>query len=155
MSVRGDVSRGMLYIIGNGKKTRFWLDVGIGECALRVTFPCLFEICNQQEWKVSKELRNWDLNLTFRRNFGTTQAAEWTNLENLVEGVSLSQSPDTVKWAFEKSGCFSTASLYRELVFPEMVNKWMMCIWREKLLLKIKIFLWQVCNDKIQLAEQF
>jgi hypothetical protein len=30
----------------------------------------------------------------------------------------------------------------------------MMCIWRVKLPLKVKIFLWQVCNDKIQLAEQ-
>jgi transcription elongation factor Elf1 len=39
-------------------------------------------------------------------------------------------------------------------MFPGVVNKWMMCIWRAKLPLKIKIFLWQVCNDKIKSAEQ-
>jgi hypothetical protein len=30
----------------------------------------------------------------------------------------------------------------------------MMNVWRAKLPLKIKIFLWQVCNDKVQSAEQ-
>jgi hypothetical protein len=30
----------------------------------------------------------------------------------------------------------------------------MMCIWTARIPLKIKIFLWQVCNDKIQSAEQ-
>jgi hypothetical protein len=71
-----------------------------------------------------------------------------------VEGVNLSQTPGTIKWILEKSGLFSTVSLYRELMFPGVLNEWMMCTWRAKLPLKIKIFLWQVCNDKIQSAEQ-
>lgn len=32
--------------------------------------------------------------------------------------------------------------------------KWMMKIWQANVSLKIKIFTWQVCNDKIQSAEQ-
>jgi hypothetical protein len=99
-------------------------------------------------------LRDGGLNLTFRRNFRPSHTIEWEDLVVLVEGVSLSQTPDTVKWILEKSGLFSIASLYRELMFLGVVNKWMMCIWRVKLPLKVKIFLWQVCNDKIQLAEQ-
>jgi hypothetical protein len=35
-----------------------------------------------------------------------------------------------------------------------MENRWMLNIWQAGLPLKIKIFLWQVCNDKIQSAEQ-
>jgi hypothetical protein len=35
-----------------------------------------------------------------------------------------------------------------------MINKWMMNVWRAKLPLKIKIFLWQLYNDKVQKAEQ-
>jgi hypothetical protein len=78
------------------------------------------------------------LNLTFRRNFRPCHTTEWEDLVMLVEGVNLSQTPDTVKWILEKSGLFSTTSLYRELMFPGVVNKWMMCIWRAKLPLKVK-----------------
>jgi hypothetical protein len=35
-----------------------------------------------------------------------------------------------------------------------MENRWMLNIWQAGLPFKIKIFLWQVCNDKIQSAEQ-
>jgi hypothetical protein len=154
MSVRDETTRGMSYVIGDGKKARFWRDVWIGNCTLRVCFPELFEICNQQEWTVHKVLRDGGLNLTFRRNFRLSHTSEWEDLVMLVEGINLSQTPDTVKWNLEKSGLFSTALLYRELMFPRVVNKWMMCIWRAKLPLKVKIFLWQVCNDKIQSAEQ-
>jgi hypothetical protein len=83
-------------------------------------------------------LRDRGLNLTFRRNFRMSHATEWEDLVVLVEGISLSQTPDTVKWILEKSGLFSTASLCRELMFPGVVNKWMMCIWRAKLPLKVK-----------------
>jgi hypothetical protein len=53
------------------------------------------------------------------------------------------------------TGEFSTTSLYRELTFPGYTNKWIAEIWAAKLPLKIRIFLWQVYNDKIQSAEQF
>lgn len=72
----------------------------------------------------------------------------------MMDGVILSPGPDTVTWALEKSGNFSTASLYRELLFPGMENNLMMTIWEAKLPLKNRIFLWQVFNDKIQSAEQ-
>jgi hypothetical protein len=154
MAVRKDISRGVVYKIGNGKKARFWQDVWIGTCALRVAFPGIYEICNQQDWTVAKVMRNENLNLTFRRNFGAIQTLEWSELRTLIDGMFLTQAPDKVKWIFEKCGEFSTASLYRELTFTGIINKWMMNIWRAKLPLKIKKFLWQVCNDKVQSAEQ-
>jgi hypothetical protein len=104
MAVRKDISRGMVYKIGNGKNARFWQDVWIGTCALRVAFPGIYEICNQQEWTVAKVMRNENLNLTFRRNYGTIQTIEWSELRILINGMSLTQAPDNVKWIFEKSG---------------------------------------------------
>jgi hypothetical protein len=154
MSVREDVVRGLTYILGDGKKIRFWLDVWRDNCALKVTFPRLFEICNQQEWSVARVLRDGNLNLTFRRNFGAAQVVEWADLTAMMENISLTQTSDTMRWVFEKSGQFSTASLYRELVFPRVVNKWMMSLWRARLPLKIKSFLWKICNDKIQSVEE-
>lgn len=40
------------------------------------------------------------------------------------------------------------------MFFPGMHNIWMQGVWKAKLPLKIKIFLWQVCNNKVQSAEQ-
>jgi hypothetical protein len=119
-----------------------------------MVFHEIFAICNQKEWSVYKVLRGRGINLTFRRNFGEKEKEEWDELILLLEGVSLSHCPDSVRWCLEKSGNFSTSSLYKALTYPGVENKWMNSIWRAGLPLKIKMFLWQVCNDKIQSAEQ-
>jgi hypothetical protein len=103
---------------------------------------------------VAKVLRDERINLTFRRNFGDREEREWDELTLLTGGVSLSQESDFVIWTLEKNKEFSTSSLYKEMAFPGMINKWMMNVWRAKLPLKIKFFLWQVYNDKVQTAEQ-
>jgi hypothetical protein len=72
----------------------------------------------------------------------------------VLENVTLNSEKETVRWIFEKSGKFTTSSLYRELTFPGVNIRWMNNIWTAKLPLKIKIFLWRVCNDKIQSADQ-
>jgi hypothetical protein len=66
LSTRDEAARGLIYIVGDGRKARFWLDVWLGNCALRIAFPNLFVICNQKEWSVSKALNNGNVNLTFR-----------------------------------------------------------------------------------------
>jgi hypothetical protein len=40
------------------------------------------------------------------------------------------------------------------LIPAVMTNIWMISIWTAKLPLKIKMFLWQVCNGKVQSVEQ-
>lgn len=143
-----------MYILGNGKKIRFWHDVWIGGCPLKIAFSNIFEISNQQEWTVCRILEFGLTNLSFRRSFGSREDNEWLELSHLLEGVSLTEGNDSVKWVLEKSGIFTTSLMYRELTFFGYTNKWLMCIWRSKLLLKIRIFLWQVSINKIQSAEQ-
>jgi hypothetical protein len=103
---------------------------------------------------VFKTLRNGSINLTFKRNFRDKHAQEWAALSGLIEETTLTNIPDSVTWCLEKKGIFTTASHYNAMFFSGYENKWMMCIWEAKIPLKIKIFLWQVCNDKIQSAEQ-
>jgi hypothetical protein len=59
--------------------------------------PNLFAICNQQEWTVDKILKEGEINLTFRRSFRDAEEIEWEDLRKLVEGVSISQQPDSVR----------------------------------------------------------
>jgi hypothetical protein len=72
----------------------------------------------------------------------------------MLDGTILYAEKDSVSRAFERTGTYTTASLYRELTFPGVMNRWMLAIWEANLPLKIKIFLWLVCNDRIQSADQ-
>jgi hypothetical protein len=46
--------------VGSGKKIRFWFDVWLDECPLRVMFSGLFEISIEQKWNVNKVLEGED-----------------------------------------------------------------------------------------------
>jgi hypothetical protein len=57
---------------------------------------------------------------------------------------------------FEKSGQFTARSLYRFLSHGGggVIRRRMKEIWRAKLPLKIRIFLWQMANDRLPTVEQ-
>jgi hypothetical protein len=103
-------------------------------------FINLFEISNQREWSVFKTLRNNNIKLTFRRNFGPREETEWESLTNILDGITLNQKEDSAMWVLEKSKEYSTSSLYNALTFPGIVNRWMMNIWKVSLLLKLRFF---------------
>jgi hypothetical protein len=154
LEVKEQCGRGLVYVLGNGKKIRFWHDVWIEGCPLKISFHNLFEICNQQDWSVHRILVDGSPNLSFRRIFDLREEKEWLELSQILEVISLTDDKDSVRWVLEKPKTFSTASLYRELTFSGFTNKWLLCVWHSKLPLKIRVFLWQVFNDKIQSAVQ-
>jgi hypothetical protein len=41
-------ARGLVYIVKNAKKARFWLDVWLGQCSLCISYNRIFRICNEQ-----------------------------------------------------------------------------------------------------------
>jgi hypothetical protein len=117
LDIREDCKRGFKYIVGDGRKIRFWHDIRSCGCPLKIVFPHLFEICNQQDWSVCRVWNPEFGDLTFRRNFGVREAAEFSDLMELINSVTLSETRDSVHWVLEKSGSFSTSSLYNELTF--------------------------------------
>ena len=52
-------------------------------------------------------------NLDLRRRLGIDEVAEWNELQEELELIVFSEEDDTVIWALERSGKFSTKSLYR------------------------------------------
>jgi hypothetical protein len=83
---------------------------------------------------------NWQIQ--FRRVLCPVAQAEWTELQSFLIGVHLTSEPDAVRWGLTTSGKFTTSSLYMTSggVDSRIVDR----IWKCKLPLKIKIFLWQV-----------
>jgi hypothetical protein len=89
--------------------------------------------------------------LTFRRNFGDRENQEFSELVDMMTGVHLTNSFDSARWILEKSGKFTSSSLYKELTFTGFSDRWMLSLWKTKVPLKIKIFLSHIIRDKFNL----
>ena len=94
------------------------------------------------------------IQVEFCRSLNQQEFREWELLVELLTFVSLGEGRDIMCWALEKSGKYSTRSLYKALTFGGVKNKFLMGIWKTKIPLKIQIFLWMVYHDRIQAAVQ-
>jgi hypothetical protein len=68
--------------------------------------------------KLTRVLRGGGINLTFRRNFGDQERAEWDELEKELDGVELNDEVDSVRWMLTVHGQFTTSSMYKYWSFP-------------------------------------
>jgi hypothetical protein len=66
-----------------------------------------------------------------------------------LQAVELNSNLDSVIWALESNKRFSTKYLYRFLTDYGVASKMAGYIWKAKLPLKIKVFLWQIFNNKL------
>ena len=81
------------------------------------------------------------LNIEFRRVLSGNNWDRWVHLVLRLMQVRLSEEPDKFVWDLNSSGLFSVKSLYHDLVNDHTVflRKY---IWKMKVPLKIKIFMW-------------
>jgi hypothetical protein len=63
--------------------------------------------------KLLEFLEGGGINLTFRRNFGDKERAEWDELEKELEGVELNDEVDSVRWMLTAHGQFTTSLMYK------------------------------------------
>jgi hypothetical protein len=145
--------KGTRWKVGNGKKVRFWHDIWLGNCPLKIKFPRLYRISRQQDFSVS-DLREVDWNLDLRRRLGNEEVVEWNDLQEALELAVFSGGEDEVIWALEASGKFTTKSLYRLMKNSGEVDLIMTEMWKAKLPLKIKIFLWMLWHNRVQTGDQ-
>jgi hypothetical protein len=82
-------ARGLIYIVGDGKKVRFWLDMWLGQCPLSVVYSNIFQICNEHNSTIYEVFRNNEINLTFKISFGTVEVEEWNQLLDHINDVKL------------------------------------------------------------------
>lgn len=91
--------------------------------------------------------------MDFRRSLTAPEYNNWIELTNSLQGCTLeSQVADAISWALEPKGQYSTKSLYRFQTDWGMPSRVAGVIWKCKIPLKIKFFLWQVFHNKLQIA---
>jgi hypothetical protein len=85
--------------------------------------------------------------MDFKRTLTCHEYNRWLELKESLADISLSDKPDSVFWALEKNNLFTTKSLYRFISGSGVSRRVAGFIWKSRLPLKIKFFLWQIFND--------
>jgi hypothetical protein len=123
------------------------LQVWCGLVSLAEKFPRLYEINKEQECLVEiMKNRNWCL--TFRRWLYEDLQIQLRRLQDIVFRCATHDCKDQVRWDWEKSGIFSVKSTYKHLCKNDLGANFKK-IWKAKIPLKIKIFMWLVSQDVI------
>jgi hypothetical protein len=77
---------------------------------LRICFPKIFAICDDRNISVAKHAElNWELH--FRRMLGDAEFSEWTEIHDVLRGVTLSDRDDEISWGLTANKQFSTRSV--------------------------------------------
>ena len=121
---------GIKWVIGNGRKVRFWEDIWLGNTSLATVYWPLYVI-NEQQGKTLHEV--WDgenLMLTFRRCVSTSTMNLWLELCSLLESVSLSEEEDQILWHYTSSGKYSVQSLYNVINHRGFTPMFVGSIWK-------------------------
>jgi hypothetical protein len=126
MRIKDEVLSKGSFIIKDGTSTRFWDDTWIGDKPLKDTYPALYNIARDRQATVSKVMSSRPHNISILQT---------------VSNVVLVDGNDYFKWLLTKNGLFTVRSMYLHAVdtHPPFQHK---KIWKWKLSLKIKIFIW-------------
>lgn len=93
------------------------------------------------------------------RVLGQWSSRELCRYRNMNSGsrylndIPLTSEIDSVKWALDKSKSFTSKSLYRFLFGSGVSSRVAGFVWKSKLPLKIKFFLWQIFNNKLPVTK--
>jgi hypothetical protein len=68
MNIKSDFLSMGSFILQDGKEIRFWEDIWLGDAALKVQYPNLFNIVQRKSVTVAEIFSSRPLNVSFRRN---------------------------------------------------------------------------------------
>lgn len=91
--------------------------------------------------------------MDFKRSLSSQEYNSWLGLLDSLRDIKLTDNKaDTVMLMLERKKIFTSKSLYRFLTNGGVTSRIAGHVWRSKLPLKIKVFLWQVFNNKLQVG---
>ena len=150
MDVRHKLKWGVTFKVNNGRNTLFWEDTWILPIPLKMAFPTLYSYSRRKMKAVFRIHIEGVWSLDLGRPLDDEEFLEWSQLMEILDKVCLNPLNNLVSWTYEKSGQYTTKSMYRLLTFRGVVNKRMLHLWQSKLPLKLKIFMWLASQDRLQ-----
>jgi hypothetical protein len=109
--------------VGDGRQTKCWLDVWLDGVPLRISCHELFQVSRDPEAMVADLVEGDEWLIQFRKRLDGDQMEKWREMEGRLQDVRLSGEEDEIRRALEKSGCFSSRSLYHFLSSGEVRSR--------------------------------
>jgi hypothetical protein len=148
--------------VGNGKSTKFWTDVWLGDQPFCAIFSRLYNISTQKMASVfemgSWFNGQWRWDLHWRRNFFEWEEDLYRQLDVIITGFTPTLSDDSWIWRVNGDEGFTVKSCYdllyinlrptqtRDLLFGFVFSN----VWKCAAPSKICAFSWQLLLDRIQ-----
>ncbi|CAN6182020.1 unnamed protein product [Urochloa humidicola] len=149
MKVRDEFLNLGKFSLGDGSQIRFWEDTWITSLPLKVLYPSLYSIVRKRSATVQSVLFTTPLNVAFRRSLTGNNLQAWHQIVAMVMNVQLSHHQrDRFIWGLHQNGKFSVHSMYRALVATQVLSP-NTVIWKLKIPLKIKVFMWYLIKGVI------
>src|SRR4051812_36788274 len=114
-----------------------------GDLPLALQYPSLYNIVQRKQDLVNTVLGTVPLNIQFRRSIVGPRWTNWLHLVRRLMQVNLSDEPDRLTWKLTSSGIFTVKSMYLDCINSVTLSK-SLNIWKVKVPLKIKVFMWFV-----------
>jgi hypothetical protein len=130
---------------------RFWEDIWLGNTPLADQYLSLCNTVQRKNVLVAYVLSHIPLNIEFWRVLNGNKWNDWLNLCQRLMTVNLSNRQDKFVWKLTKSGVFTVKSMYVDLMNEDVqfLHKF---LWKLKLPLNIKIFMWFI-HGKVLLTK--
>jgi hypothetical protein len=126
--------------VGNGSQIRFWEDRWLGDQPLKIKFPALFNIVRKKQDSVANIFRSSPLSISFRRSLVGQNLRDWNRIVSWLTDLNRQDIPDVFTWSLHSTGQFSVKTMYAALINNGV--RLSQEIWRVKMPMKIKIFMW-------------
>jgi hypothetical protein len=148
MNIKDEFFKRGSLVVGNGQNTRFWEDTWLGDLPLKDQYPTLYNIVNHTNVTVAHVMGSTPLNIGFRRALSGNKWDRWVHLVTRLMMFQLTDVEDAFRWSLTTSGVFSVKSMYTDLLNEHTcyLKKY---IWKIKVPLKIRIFMWFLHKEVI------
>ena len=140
---------GIRWVVGNGRKVRFWEDHWLGNTSLAILFWPLY-VLNEQHGKTISDVWNGEeLQLSFRRNVSERLMLMWQDLSEVGDSIRLTEEEDNILWSFSSNGHYSVQSLYAIINHRGVTPVFIHAVWKLNIPPRVQFFLWLLANNKL------
>jgi hypothetical protein len=120
--------------------------INLSNTTLKELFPRLYDIVRKKRAYVASVLRSNTINVAFHRSMVGNNLMAWQQRTTLITNTQINDQRDIFIWSLHQHGKFTVRSMYMALIRPQVVPR-NHPIWKIKIPLKIKIFMWYLINN--------